>query len=141
MTLLTLINFNKLYLANLITHFSGMQSGKYLELRSSLNSDTSGELSGPTLEPSNNCRIRFWYSMEGNSTNNGKLYLLYVTVNQSPNFILPHWATEPEQFPTLTFGFNRVEVTIGRMSGTTRLFFRGNKGTKCNFKLVNLCII
>ena len=110
-------------------YLTGIRSGKYLALYSAYSANTTAKITGPilapTLAPASDCRIRFWFSMEGNRTNSGKLSL--GAENLSTGLVTRLWTTYDYQFPLNSFGFMRRDVTIPKFSNRFRLVFTGEK--------------
>ena len=107
--------------------FQGIHTGSYLSLFSKQNSDVTSKIYGPTFDPrsSGNCYIRFWISMEGNSTKTGK-YILGLENVRTGAFTELYRSIV---FPFNQFGFVREEHLIYKLAeidSRSRLIIQGS---------------
>ena len=78
-------------------------------------------ITGPILVPSNDCYMRYWLSMEGNSTGS----LMIGGMNLDTGVVRPFWQSYPSMFPERAFGFQRRIIQISGMSVPFRLVIEG----------------
>ena len=108
---------------------SGIISGKYLVMQSSETSATSSIITGGMLLASDDCYMRYWLSLEGESDSGS---IMIGGENIVTGIVNTFYESQPWMFPQRAFGFQRYILHIPRMGGPglIRIVIKGNDNSE-----------